>query len=129
MPAPALEVEGARKLRASLKAAGVGVQDLKDAHKAVADQVARDARPVTPRRSGRLAASVRTSGTQTAAIIRAGKKAVPYAGPIHWGWPSRGIAPQPWLADTAAATQGTWENTYMQALERIIDTIEGTQGL
>lgn len=128
MAAPALQVQGARQLRASLKAAGLSVQDLKDAHAAVAEQVARDSAATVPRRTGRLAASVRPSGTQTAAIVRAGRKAVPYAGPIHWGWPKRNIKAQPWLADTAARTQNTWEATYLAALEHIIDRIEGAPG-
>lgn len=128
MPEPAVQVEGARKLRASLKAAGLGVQDLKDAHKVVADQVLDAAKPVTPRRTGRLAASMRSSGTQGAAIVRAGGARVPYAGPIHWGWPRRHIAAQPWLADTADRTQNRWEATYLAALEHIIDRIEGAPG-
>jgi hypothetical protein len=53
---------------------------------------------------------------------------VPYAGPIHWGWPARHIKAQPWLADTAASTQSTWEGTYLSALEHIIDSIEGAPG-
>lgn len=128
MPQPAMRVEGARTLRATLKAAGIGVQDLKDAHKVVADQVLRDARPVAPRRTGRLAASMRSSGTQAAAIVRAGGARVPYANPIHWGWEKRNIAPNRWLWETGQRTQHTWEGTYLAALEKIIDTIEGAPG-
>jgi hypothetical protein len=128
MPGPVMRVEGARTLRASLKAAGLSVQDLKDAHRQVADQVLAASRPVAPHRTGRLAASMRASGTQTAAIVRAGGARVPYAGPIHWGWPARHIKAQPWLADTAASTQSTWEGTYLSALEHIIDSIEGAPG-
>ena len=57
MPEPAVRVEGARTLRASLKAAGLGVQDLKDAHKVVADQVLAAARPVRCGVTGRAADS------------------------------------------------------------------------
>jgi len=126
---PALQVDGARQLRASLRRAGLSVQDLKDAHRAVAETVKAEAAPRAPRRTGRLAASVRASGTQSAAIVRAGKKAVPYAGPIHWGWPARNITAQPWLAETAQRTEHKWTATYLDALEHIIDTIEGAPGL
>jgi hypothetical protein len=126
MPAPALQVDGARRLRAALRRAGVSVQNLKDAHAAVAAQVAADARPRTPVRSGALRASLRSSGTQSAAIVRAGRARVPYAGPIHFGWPGRNIAAQPWITTTAERTQGTWEDTYLRALEQIIATVEGT---
>jgi hypothetical protein len=126
MAGPALEVDGARQLRASLKRAGLSVQDLKDAHRQVAELVAAKAVPDAPRRTGRLASTVRPAGTQSAAIVRAGSARVPYAGPIHWGHPSRGIAAQPWLAEAAEDTQDTWETTYLKALEAIIETVEGT---
>jgi hypothetical protein len=125
---PAVQVQGARTLRRTLKAAGLDVTDLKAAHKAVADLVASRARPATPHRTGALAGSVRTSGTASAAIVRAGRASVPYAGPIHWGWPSRHIPAQPWIADAAAATQPGWEALYLTALTHIIDTIEGAPG-
>lgn len=120
---PAMEVVGARQLRASLKAAGIGVADLKAAHKAVAEMVAQAAK--VPHRSGRLAASVRPSGTQTAAIVRAGSARVPYANPIHWGWPSRHIKANPFLLDAAERKEQDWTRTYLQALEALINTIEG----
>lgn len=120
-----MRVEGARRLRATLKAAGVSVQDLKDAHKEVADLVARAAAPAAPRASGALADSVRTAGTASAAIVRAGGARLPYAGPIHWGWPARNIRAQPWLADAAAETDTAWQGVYLQAVEAIIATVEG----
>jgi hypothetical protein len=71
---------------------------------------------------------MRSSGTQGAAIVRAGGARVPYAGPIHWGWPRRHITARPWLADTAARTQPTWEATYLAALEHIIDSHRRSTG-
>ena len=123
-----MRVEGARTLRASLKRAGIGVQDLKDAHRKVADLVLSEARTEVPTRTGRLRNSGRASGTQTVAQVRYGGARVPYAAPIHWGWPRRNIAAQPWAAETAARTQDRWENTYLAALEKIIDSIEGAPG-
>lgn len=125
---PAVEVEGLRTLRASLKAAGLSVDDLKDAHAQVAQLVVRAAAPNAPRRTGALAASTRGSGTQGAAVVRAGKSAVPYAGPIHWGWPSRHIAANPWLWNAAVNSREQWTGTYLHALEAIIDKIEGAPG-
>lgn len=123
---PALQVQGAAKLRRTLKRAGLSVQDLKDAHKKVAEMVAERSAPDAPRRTGRLAASVRASGTQSAAIVRAGRKSVPYAGVIHWGWKAHHITAQPWLSEAAESSQTTWEGMYLQAIEKIIDTVEGT---
>jgi hypothetical protein len=128
MPSPALQVEGAKTLRATLKRAGIGVQDLKDAHRQVADLVLAAGRPFVPVASGRLRNSGRASGTQTVAQVRYGGARIPYAGVQHWGWPRRNIPAKPWAADAAARTQGTWEGTYLAALEKIIDTVEGAPG-
>jgi hypothetical protein len=126
---PALRVDGARQLRAALKRAGVDVQDLKAAHLAVAKLVKASADPRAPRRTGRLAGTTKAYGTQAGARVQAGRKAVPYAGPIHWGWPRRNIRPQPWLWDAAQRTEPAWSREYLAALETIIDTIERSTGL
>lgn len=125
---PALQVQGARTLRASLKRAGISLQDLKDAHADVAGLVVRAAQPNTPRRTGALAASMRSSGTQSAAVVRAGRASVPYANVIHWGWPRRHITAQPWIYDAAQASQEQWTGLYLAALERIIEQVEGAPG-
>jgi hypothetical protein len=125
---PVLRVDGARQLRASLKAAGVKLDDLKAAHLAVAQLVHRVAQPHAPvGETGKLARSERPAGTQSSAIVRAGSAAVPYAGPIHWGWPKRHITAHPWIADAAASTEAAWLGQYMHALERVIDTIKGAE--
>ena len=126
MATPPLQVVGGRELRASLKRAGVDVQDLKDAHRAVAELVDSRAAPNAPRRTGRLASSQRPAGTQGAAIVRAGGARVPYGPPIHWGWPDRNIRAQPWILDAAEATEDAWTGTYLQAIEAIVNSIEGT---
>jgi hypothetical protein len=125
---PAVTVDGLRTLRKSLKAAGLKLDDLKAAHAAVAQIVVREAAPHAPRRKGALAATTRGSGTQSAAVVRAGLAAVPYAGPIHWGWPSRNITAQPWLYDAAVDSRERWTGQYLSALEDIIATIEGAPG-
>jgi hypothetical protein len=128
MATPAFQVEGARQLRATLKKAGVGVQDLKAAHKEVAKLVADRSDPRAPRSaagsnrgpSGTLARTVRAAGTQSAAIVRAGSKRVPYAAVVHWKTGT------PWISEAAEDTQDTWERTYLAAIEAVIATVEGT---
>ena len=119
-----IQVDGARQLRASLKRAGLDVQDLKDAHRAVAEMVI--SRSTPPRRSGALAASMRAAGTQREAIMRAGRARVPYAGPIHWGWPARHITANRFISDAVARNEDPALDMYLHALETIIDKIEGT---
>jgi hypothetical protein len=126
---PAVEVEGLRELRRTLKAAGVSLQDLKDAHAQVAQLVVRVATPRVPVRTGALAASLRGTGQAGAAVVRAGRASVPYAGPIHWGWPDRHIKAQPFYWSAIADSREMWLGTYLAALEHIIDKIEGTPGL
>jgi hypothetical protein len=124
---PVLEVDGLRSLRRDLKAAGVSLADLKDAHAQVAQLVL--GRATAPHRTGALAASQRGSGTQSAAVVRAGSAArVPYANAIHWGWGAHHIKAQPWLYDAAVASQQEWTGVYLHALEQIIDSIEGAPG-
>lgn len=103
MPAPTVEVNGARDLRRALRLAGVKLdQDaLKKAHLEAAEIVARQARYEVPVDTGKLAGTIRAAGTKTKGVVRAGFARVPYAGPIHFGWPARNIAPQPFLYEAA----------------------------
>ena len=120
------QVDGARKLRASLKAAGVSIADLKAVNAAVAQTVHRAAHPNAPvGETHRLADSERASGTQAAAVVRAGRASVPYAGPIHWGWPARNIVAQPWIQQAAERTETTWLDQYLGAMEAVISHVEG----
>ena len=122
---PVLKVEGAARLRRTLKAAGVDLSNLTDAHREAAALVTSRARGTAPRRSGALAGSVRGSGTKTQAVVRAGGARLPYAGPIHWGWPSRGIEPQPWITEAAQATEPQWFGIYDQAVNEALDQVKG----
>ena len=95
-----VQVEGARELRKSMRAAGDKMQDLKSLHLRLADDVADTAKTLVPVRTGRLQKSIRGAGTKTFAAVRAGNnrvRGVPYAPVIHFGWARRGIKPQPFL--------------------------------
>lgn len=120
-----IRVEGASELRRTLKRAGDDLGDLKSAHGDAAGIVTAASRTRSPKRSGRLAASVRGSGAATTATIRAGRASVPYAGPIHWGWPARNIPANPFIADAAKATEPLWTREYEQAVEKILHRIKG----
>lgn len=120
-----IRVEGAAQLRRTAKAAGVDLGDLREAHTAAGAIAGGRARQIAPKVSGRLAHNVRWSGTKTGAVIRAGGASVPYAGPIHWGWPRRHIGAQPFISDAAVATEPQWSAVYEQAVERILGHIRG----
>lgn len=53
-----------------------------------------------PKRTGRLARSLRVQATTRGVSIRS---RVPYANPIHWGWPRHHIKPNPFIQRGAEA--------------------------
>jgi hypothetical protein len=65
---------------------------------------------------------------EAAAIVRAGRAAVPYANPVHWGWPSHHIKANPWIQEAADRTEPAWSGLYLSALDAIVQTIEGAPG-
>jgi len=132
--------EGAERLKITLKKASQDLSKLKEVNQSVGKVVVESSRPWAPRRSGQLQATVRSSGTKTAAVIRAGNnRAVPYANPIHWGWPRqrkqkanrhpgiRGgdIRPYPWLSRAAQKSEPRWFDLYLTAIDDILDKVKG----
>lgn len=124
-PQPVVQVDGARELRATLRKAGDDLADLRSVHATVSRYVALRGAAMAPRRSGRLAADVRGSALKTQAIVRVGGSKVPYAGPIHWGWPARSIVAQPFVVDAAHITEPTWSKWYLARVEQIIGKVHG----
>ena len=99
---PAIQVEGLRELRRAVRKTGNADlrKALREAHKAVATLVAKRAKVRVPKKSRRLEKSITARGSQSSASVKAGSPTrVPYAGPIHFGWPARNIEPQPFLYD------------------------------
>lgn len=125
-----LEVEGAQRLRSTLRQASEDLQNVKDVHAAVAKIVENAARSRAPTVTGALAGTVRSSGTKTAAIVRAGYRRTPYAGPNNWGWP--GSSPvngsysgSNFITDAAAATEPVWVQLYVNRMNQAIQQVEG----
>lgn len=95
-------VEGLNKLlRALEQLDDEAKQQFKAVGKWAGEQVAKEARGIVPVRTGRLQKSIKASPTGRGAVVRAGRAAVPYAGPIHFGWGRRNIFPQPFLYQAA----------------------------
>lgn len=118
------EVIGADRLRSTLRRAGDDLQDLKEAPAQAAGIVARSAR--APVRTGALASTVRPGGVSgNVATVNAGSASVRYAGPIHWGWPARGIRAQPFLSNAATSSEPVWIKCYEREIEQAIDKVQG----
>lgn len=99
--APTVQVQGARELRKALKATDDRLDDLKDLHQRAAEPVASEARALVPVLGGDLKDTIRQDRRAAGAAVIAGRRAVPYAGVIHFGWPAHGIEPDPFLYDAA----------------------------
>ena len=127
MAGPVVEVQGARELRRTLKAAGDDLSDLTKVNATISRYVAAcGAAAMAPRRTGRLAGSLRGSQAKASATVRAGGARIPYAGVIHYGWPRRHIRAQPFLVDAAHQTEPTWTRFYLAEVDRIISHVHGT---
>ena len=123
-----VEVVGLKRLRATMKAAGLDVRDLRDLNRKAANVAApfvRARTPVGPPENGHLKDTVRAGGSGKAGVIRVGGKAKPYAGPIHYGWPARNNKANPWVANAAAHSERAWLSVYEAGIQDILDRIEG----
>lgn len=130
MVAPTIRVDGARELRSAIRRAesrGL-VDELKRANREAAEVVAYEAQTIVPVKSGRLLESIRASGTQAAGIVRAGRGSLPYAGPIHFGWPAHGIEPNPYLYDAADNRVDEVLSQYEHAIERVLAALTALPG-
>jgi hypothetical protein len=120
-----VSVVGLARLRRDLRGIGADLADLKDANQRAAGIVQQAAASRAPRRSGKLAASGRASRTAGRATVMFGGARIPYAGPVHWGWPARGIEPDPFIPDAAQATESLWLPAYEADLNKLAGSLDG----
>ena len=80
---------------------------------------------MAPQRTGRLAGNIRPAKQAQRARIMAGSSGVPYAGPIHWGWPARNIAENPFISRAAQATEPEWTQAYLEDVQAALDRVRG----
>lgn len=125
MASTVVSIQGLSRLRRTMKKAEMDMGLLKDLNRAAAGVVEGAASSATPTLTGRLGSTLRSSATQSAGIVRAGRKSVPYAGVVHWGWPARNIHAQSWLVDAAHATESEWLDVYLDGVNSILNDIEG----
>lgn len=127
---PLIEVKGARRLRSTMRQAGIDMAQMKGAHAAAARIAAAGAKSRAPYETGKLASTVRSSGTTTSGVVRAGFKRTPYAGPIEWGWPA-GSGPkgtfggESFISAGARETESAWVQVYQNEVTKILGTIKG----
>lgn len=122
----AVKVLNGRRISAALRKAGHDLAEVKEAKAKVGTFVATLSAAAAPRLSGLLAFTVRGSRAASRVTISAGGAAAPYAGPVHWGWPARNIEGQPFIADTAQASEPTWLGFYEADMQSIAARFNAT---
>lgn len=128
---PLISVEGGRELRASMRRAGMDMQEMRAAHAKTAKVAEAGITAKAPKVSGGMAGTIRSSGTVSSAVVRAGFKSRPYAGPNNWGWPAgaggiRGsFGGEHWMYAGARATESAWVAVYAAEVQKISNTIRG----
>jgi phage gpG-like protein len=118
-----IKVEGGRQLRKALADLDPKLDDLKDAHQRVSKIVEQHAKGNAPRRTGKLANSIRGNRAKTRATVKAGGARVRYAGVIEWGWPKRHIPAQHYLVNAAHDTEPTWQRIYLEDVNDLLDKV------
>ena len=123
-PAAQVQVRGAKELRAAMKAANADLKDWTAVHKRAAGPVRDTARDIVPVLSSALRDTIAIRATRTSARVIAGSGVVPYAGPIHFGWPAHNIRSQPFLYDAADVSEDDVVNIYNEGVEGIVRMID-----
>ena len=120
-----VQVEGAAQLRLALLKARGNLNDLKDVHQDAANKVRGEAKARVPVVTGNLGGSIGAFATGQRGFVTAGHvPTVPYAGPIHFGWPKRNIEPQPFLYEALDARRTEVEKLYVRRVDEIVRQID-----
>lgn len=119
------QIVGLREVIRDLKNLGDDTKnEMKDTHLAAAEVVVMGAKRYVPYRTGALADSIRALATRTSGRVRAGSTSVPYAGPIHFGWPARRIAPQPFIYDALDDRVEQVRSIYEKRINELVEKYE-----
>lgn len=127
----AIEVQGLREMQRAVRQAKDAdlTKAMKKTNKEAADVVVGPGKSKAPQVSGKLAASVKSSNSVRHASIKAGTAArVPYAGPIHWGWAKRNIAPNPFLDEAIKQHWKEIERVYEDGIRAVGALLESKKG-
>jgi hypothetical protein len=124
-PRDAIKIEGLSKVQRDLRKLSTDALDLNkteflETNKQVAEIVINESKKYVPFLTGALAAAIRNASTKKSAKVRAGNVAVPYAGPIHFGWPARSIKPNTFLYEAIDARKDEVTNRYAELVSDLI---------
>jgi len=115
-----IRVEGLGKTLRALERAGADARDMRDAMHRLGSIVVQVAQPHVPVKSGRTRSTLRAGRGKTKAVVRMGGARAKYAPVVHYGWPARGIAPNPSLVRAYQSAQGRIFAQLDAELERLL---------
>ena len=123
-PSDSVKIEGLSKLQRDLRKLSTDALDLNkeeflETNKRVAEIIIGESKKYVPVLTGALAQAVRNASTKKSAKVRAGNVGVPYAGPIHFGWPSRGIRPNPFFYDAIDNRRDEVRDRYVDLVDKL----------
>ncbi len=124
-PAEAIKITGLSKVQRDLRKLSTDALDLNkseflETNKQVAEIIINESKKYVPVVSGALAAAVKNASTKKSAKVRAGNVAVPYAGPIHFGYPKRAIKPNPFFYEAIDSRRNEVAQRYTTLVESLI---------
>lgn len=132
-PGYKIELKGFQKFQREAIKAGNRLGDLKAAYVRAGRIILDAAQKRVPVRSGTLRKSGRSSKLGNKPVKRVtrtvtvsyGRKKIPYANPIHWGWQKRNINENPWLSKAAQKSEKRWLKVFERDIRRIMKKVKG----
>jgi len=118
-----VRLEGLTTFLSTMQKAEQELAKLDSAHSRTSQMIASAAAAAAPRRTGRLASSVRASSGDKGGLVEV---TAAYAGPIEWGWPSRNVDATHFAMKAARATEASWIKFYEQEVQKALDDVKGT---
>lgn len=118
----AVRVDNLQQLRKNLRDVDRGaLREIQQVTKRAAGIVAEEARGIAPRRTGRLAKSIRATTSGSLGVVRS---PLPYAPIIEYGWPARGIPDRRFIGRALENKQ----DAVLRELERGFDAVAKRNG-
>jgi hypothetical protein len=115
------EIQGLREVQKALnKFSDATRKEMKSTHLKAAEIVVGASKKFVPIKTGALAQSIRAAAVQTGGRVKVGSPSVPYAGPIHFGWPARSIKPQPFIYDALDTRRGDVSRLYAVRIGELV---------
>jgi hypothetical protein len=113
-----LTEKGAVPLASALGGIADGLDDLAGGARAAVDLIVARARKLAPVDTGKLSGSMRGTGDGSTATVGS---SVAYGLPVHFGVPSRGQRPRPFLHQAVDAEQTRIVDAYTTDVSRLIE--------